>query len=273
MSPDAGRLRSDMLESVQVGMVVAGHCPARGCHTLYSKLLLDLMPAYQSGLHQKYGHIFVSSGQRKGAYVFKIVCLIGIKIGRHTLCASHRALDQVVGHFDSGRNGNATASGCTEYNGRQRNKEGKAGSRVEVKAQVWVAPQLRSRVLINCTKMSPESIRSLDGGAQDRMSSTGILAAAMGRQHTGLAGDKSTRYLGTLGKYPGTYPGPNGTLYLGPTETLIRFPRFTSQHFMTAVLLVKVIPSSLGGASSHQLSSGSCGKKERCHHPSGRRKC
>lgn len=36
---------------------------------------------------------------------------------------------------------------------------------------------------------------------------------------------------------------------------------------MTAVLVAKVTPSSLSGASTHQLSSGSCGKKRAVSSP------
>lgn len=102
-----------MLESVWVKIVRVGYCLADKGHTLHSKLLFDLVPTGQLGEPQAYRHVprdphncYIWAWVR--AYIFKIVCFIGIEIGRHTLCASHRALDQVIGHVCSGRCGNAT---------------------------------------------------------------------------------------------------------------------------------------------------------------------
>lgn len=101
MSRDVERLCKGMSDSVWVKAMGLGRCLADIRLTLDSKLLFDLVAASQSGRPKPYGIFspvcYTWPGWR--THILKIVCIIGIEVGRHRLRAGHGALDQVVGHF------------------------------------------------------------------------------------------------------------------------------------------------------------------------------
>lgn len=92
MSPGVGQLWGGMSDSVRVKIVGGGRCLADICHTFDSKLLFNLVAAGQSG--RPHRHIGVSTPsfhtwRRLRTYILKIVCIVGIEVGRHGLRACH----------------------------------------------------------------------------------------------------------------------------------------------------------------------------------------